>query len=88
MELTKDIKEKWRGWFNLARRLQAEGCKQKGLAIAKFYVVLNSEGCPVFWTEPKVTLLEPKKQADEIQLKALVEIFGDRVIELLTESVN
>ena len=88
MELTQDIKAKWKNWLNLARRLQAEGAKQQGLAIAKFYVVLNSNGEPVFWTEPKVTLLEPKRQVDQIHLQTLVEIFGDRVIELLTESVE
>lgn len=85
MKLTEDIKPKWHNWLNIARRLQAEGCKQNGLAIARFFVVLNSSGEPEFWTGPKVTLIEPKTKVSRTDLETLVRVFGDEVLERLTD---
>jgi hypothetical protein len=85
MELTEDIKPRWRNWLNIARRLQAEGCKQEGLAIARFFVVLNSKGEPIHWISPKITLIEPKRKISETEFKTLVDIFGDEFLERLTD---
>ena len=85
MQLTEDIKPKWGNWLNIVRRLQAEGCKQKGLAIAKFFVVLNASGEPEFWTSPKVTLIEPKAKISRADLETLVRVFGAEVLEQLTD---
>lgn len=71
---TEDIKDEWGDWLNIVRMLQAEGNKQDGLAIAKFSVVLNSDGTPAFWTAPQVTLLEPKKRLD--RLTNLLDMLG------------
>lgn len=86
--LTADIKAEWGNWLNIVRRLQAEGSKQEGLAIAQFFVVLDSDGKPFFWTNPKVTLIEPKNQIGKEHLKTLYDIFGERLLELISESVR
>lgn len=88
MELTKDIKEGWRDWLNLARRLQSIARKQEGLAIAKFWVVLKSDGTPLLWTAPEVTYLEPKRRVDEEELKLLVDVFGVSLLENLADDAK
>lgn len=88
MELTQDIKEEWRDWLNLARRLQSIAKKQEGLAIAKFWVVLKSDGTPLLWTSPEVTYLEPKRRVDEAELKLLVDVFGVSLLENLADDAK
>ena len=88
MKLTEDIKEGWRDWLNLARRLQSIATKQEGLAIAKFWVVLKADGTPLLWTAPEVTYLEPKRRVDEKELKLLVDVFGVALLENLADSVR
>lgn len=84
--LTEDIKPAWRNWLNIVRRLQGAGCKQDGLAIAKIVIVLNGEGEPVFWLNPDVKLIEPKNRIKEEDIRAMTNIFGDRVIDLLLDN--
>lgn len=88
MKLTEDIKEGWRDWLNLCRRLQSIATKQEGLAIAKFWVVLKADGTPLLWTSPEVTYLEPKRRVDENELKLLVDVFGVSLLENLADSVK
>ena len=88
MELTRDIKEGWRDWLNLARRLQSIAKKQEGLAIVKFWVVLKADGTPLLWTSPEVTCLEPKRRVDEAELKLLVDIFGVSLLENLADDAK
>ena len=86
--LTKDIKSGWGPWLNLCRRLQSIGNKQDGLAIAKFWIILKSDGTPLLWTAPEVTYLEPKRRIDEKELKLLVDIFGVSLLENLADSAK
>jgi len=88
MELTKDIKPEWKNWLNLARRLQSVASKQEGLAIAKMWVVLKSDGTPLLWTSPEVTYLEPKRKVDEKEMEMLVDIFGVALLENLADSAK
>lgn len=59
-------------WFGPIRRLQSVSKRSQGLSIIEVKFLVNAEGVPIHWTEPKVTVLEPFDRA-----KA--------VIELLTE---
>ena len=88
MELTQDIKKGWDPWLNLARRLQSVAKNQEGLAIAKFWIILKSDGTPLLWTAPEVTLLEPKRRVDEEELKLLVDVFGVALLENLADSAK
>ncbi len=63
-------------WFNVIRRLQSVARKNnQGLAVLDVRVLVDENGTPVIWTEPNVTLLEPKRMSEH-------------VLELLTESVH
>lgn len=88
MILTQDIKPEWKDWLNLARRLQSVAKSQEGLAIAKFWVVLQADGTPLLWTSPEVTYLEPKRRVDPEQMKLLFDIFGVELLEGLADSVK
>ena len=85
---TEDIKKEYGDWLNLVRRLQSIGNKQAGLAIAKFWVVLKSDGTPLLWTSPEVTCLEPKRRVDEKELELLFDIFGVSLLEGLADSAK
>lgn len=84
--LTEDIKPAWGNWLNVIRRLQEVGCKQNGLAIAKITVILNDSGEPVFWLNPEVRLIEPKKHMGEEEIKLLFRIYGRSIVELIGET--
>jgi len=53
------------GWLSVARRLQSVS-KTEGYAIVSINVLVGSDGCPRFWTEPKVTKIEPKRSPQEL----------------------
>jgi hypothetical protein len=58
------------------RRLQSVARRNnQGLAVLDVRVLVDENGTPVIWTEPNVTLLEPKRMSEH-------------VLELLTESVH
>lgn len=49
-------------WLNCFRRLQSATTHirhTRGLAIIGIKILVNSDGDPIQWTEPHVTLLEP-----------------------------
>ena len=60
MQKTKpdDIKKPY---MNIARRLQSVAHKQDGYAIIQMTILVNSDGIPITFTEPKMTKLEPKR---------------------------
>lgn len=63
-------------WFNVIRRMQSVARKDnQGLAVLNVRVLVDENGTPIIWTEPSVTLLEPKR-------------LSEHVLELLTESVH
>jgi hypothetical protein len=51
-----DIKS---GWMKIVRRLQSIA-PTNGISILTIKVVVDAEGNPVFWEEPKRIKLEPK----------------------------
>lgn len=59
-------------YLNIARRLQAAARGNGGVAIVSLRYIIDDGGNVVCWPTPKVTLLEPKGNKDEI-------------LELLTE---
>lgn len=63
-------------WFNVIRRLQSVARDgNQGLAVLNMRVLVDEDGTPVTWTEPKRTLLEPKRMSEH-------------VLELLTDTDN
>ncbi|MFA4974451.1 MAG: hypothetical protein WC683_17735 [bacterium] len=50
-------------WLNVIRRLQSVACQQRGYAIITMSVVVDSNGCPVFWQSPQMIQLEPAEGA-------------------------
>jgi len=58
-------------WFNPIRRLQSVAARSSGMAIVTMKFLVNEQGEPIQWTEPEVTLLEPKKQKE-----AILQLFG------------
>ncbi len=68
-----DIKPQW---FNVIRRLQSVARENnQGLAVIDLRVLVDEDGTPVTWTEPRRQLLEPKRMSQH-------------VLELLTENAD
>lgn len=67
-DLTLDIKP---CWLNPIRRLQACVQRSTGLSIVTIKFLVNEHGEPIQWTEPQVTLLEPKNYKE-----AILRLFG------------
>ncbi len=60
-------------WFNVIRRLQSVARNpdqtldaDQGLAILDIKVLVNGDGTPIHWTEPTRTLIEPKRQGEQL----------------------
>lgn len=53
-------------WMNVARRLQQVSacCGNSGVAIVTTSIIINSDGLPVGFSEPRVTKIDPKKNRD------------------------
>ena len=62
-------------WLNIIRSMQSEASKNNGLAVIEMKVMVDGSGKPVFWTEPKMTKIEPWRRAQII-------------IDLLTEGTT
>lgn len=58
-------------YLNIARRLQSVARNNTGVAILEVRLVIDEAG-KIFWTAPKLTLLEPRGAAEEI-LRLLTE---------------
>lgn len=63
MTIPQDIRS---AWFNPIRRLQSVACQNNGIAIIRMSFVINENGDPVVWTEPKMTKVEPKVDKETI----------------------
>lgn len=72
-QFPRDLKPQWyqliKDWFNVARRLQSVSRKQNGHAILKILVLVNQDGKPLTWSNPKTILLEPKDRIDGDTIK-------------------
>ena len=62
-ELPLDVKPEW---MNPIRRLQSVAQKSNGMAIITMRFVVNEFGVPVQWSDPKITMLEPKSDRNTI----------------------
>ena len=60
--LPTDIQHKW---YSVTRRMQSVS-RTNGLAIISISVLVDQEGAPLAWTEPKCTKIEPKRSANEL----------------------
>lgn len=47
-------------WLNLVRRCEQLAMSQNGHAVLNLTVFVDSNGYPVVWTTPRMTLIEPK----------------------------
>lgn len=65
MKKPQDIHPKW---YNVIRRIQSIGRSKHviGCAIVSINVVINESGNPIIWSEPKCTLIEPKRDNAEL----------------------
>lgn len=53
-------------WFNPIRRLQSVAAKSNGMAVISMKFLVNEQGEPVSWTEPRLTFIEPKRDKQAI----------------------
>jgi hypothetical protein len=56
MEVPLDIKVEW---FKVIRRIQSVA-KNNGMALIDIRVLVDCDGIPILWSDPKVSLMEPK----------------------------
>lgn len=60
--LTEDVE---RDWLNVLRRLQSVA-KTEGFAVITISVLVDRDGRPKAWSEPRLSKIEPSRRADEI----------------------
>ena len=54
-------------WLSVVRRLQSVARRDNhGLAVLTIAILVDADGKPVQWTEPKRTLIEPKASAEQL----------------------
>lgn len=86
--LPQDIKMQWKesinGWLNIARRFQSIARKQRGYAIVKIIAVINQDGIPIMYVEPKMTLLEPRSAVSAESLQSMSDWCDSNSIDLST----
>lgn len=61
-------------WENLIRRLSGVAereCTNKGMAVITVEILVDSTGEPVFWSEPRITKIEPRIGATVFMEKIL-----------------
>lgn len=76
-----DIKSEW---FNPIRRLQSVCSRNHGIAVVSMSFLIDADGKPRLWTEPKLTLIEPKSNAEDmlaVLLNLLTESDGASTME-------
>ena len=52
-------------WLNVARRMQSVS-KTGGLALVTITVLVDNDGVPKLWLEPKCEKIEPRRSSNEI----------------------
>lgn len=62
-------------WFNIIRRFQsvAKSKNVQNVAVIGLNVLIDEDGCPIVWTEPRCTLIEPTKNNRDL-LRVLTEL--------------
>ena len=69
-------------WESLVKRLSGVAereCANRGFAIMTVEVLVDANGEPAFWTEPKLTKLEPRMGAG---------VFLDRVVSHVAKTLT
>ena len=64
------LKEKW---LNFARQLQSLARKQNGVAKIEATVIVDSDGNPLFWEEPRLTKYSPCLEASRTIITAIAQ---------------
>ena len=64
-DLTDDIKPQW---LNVIRALQAACYRNQGYATVAVKVLVNREGVPINWSEPKLEKIHPKTPVHDVLL--------------------
>ena len=86
INLPPDLKQKWgdvvRDLFSICRRCQGMARRQEGIAAIRLLVFVNEDGTPIAWTEPKMTLLEPKNRVSMETLQQLVKQADESGVDL------
>lgn len=62
-QVKENIKESW--WIGLTARLQQAANSQNGYALVTITVLVDEHGNPTFWTEPKVSKIEPLRRGKD-----------------------
>ena len=62
-------------WFNVIRRLRAAALDGGSYSAIRIVIIAGSDGKPVNWTAPKVTAIEPR--ADAQTLDVLISVLGE-----------
>lgn len=62
-------------WINLIRSMQSKASKNNGLAVINVRVLIDGNGKPLSWSEPKIDKVEPWGRAQD-------------VLDLLTENAK
>lgn len=76
-----DISKKW---MNIVRRLRSAARGQRGVAFIKVIVMVDSNGEPLMWTDPRMTLMEPKFAAEEVMRKQSPEELS-QILQIMTD---
>jgi len=63
-----------RPWFNVIRRLRAAALDGGSYSAIKIVIVAGSDGKPINWTAPQVTVIEPR--ADAQTLDSLLSVLS------------
>lgn len=67
-------------WESLVKRFAGVAereCKDKGFAVMTVEILVDANGEPAFWTEPKLTKIEPRIGAG---------VYMDRLIAIISQS--
>ena len=57
-----------RPWFNVIRRLRAAALGGGSYSVIRIVVIATGDGEPVNWTAPKATAIEPRADAQALDL--------------------
>jgi hypothetical protein len=64
-ELTDDVKPQW---LNVIRAMQAACRRNQGYATVTVKVLVNRDGVPINWSEPRLEKIHPKTPMQDVLL--------------------
>lgn len=71
-------------WKNVIRRVQSVARQHEGLALVNIIAIVNTNGDPIFYTEPKMVKIEPKKR---VTLEGLMEDLTEDDLQWILEQI-